>query len=96
MEDVKQIPKYTIYTEPDTPEESFMAVWIDKWHDKFYCFENTGCGCCINIYEFDVEIEAINELPSDLIRVDLYAELHRPIRTGRPSSFGEFINHFKT
>ncbi len=96
MEDVKQVPKYTIYTEPDTAEESFMGVWIDKWHDRFLCFKNTGCGCCINIYEFDIGPEAMSELPSDLIKVSLYAELHRAPRTGTPSSFREFSSRFKS
>jgi hypothetical protein len=95
MEDVKPIPKYTIYTEPQTLEETCMAAWIDKWQDQFSCFTNTGCGCCVNIYEFDIKIEAINELPQDLIRVNLYAELHRPFRTGISSNFREFSDYFK-
>jgi len=99
-------PKYTVYTDPDSPEEEFMSAWIDKWREHFSYFDNTGCGCCINDYEFDAPQEAIDELPDDLIEVNLYEERNheernRPIRTGIQSSFGEFnrsaerLNHKK-
>lgn len=82
-------PKYTITTDANTPEEKSMASWIEKWHDHFDYFNNRGCGCCINIYEFDAPEAAIAELPTEL--VELYEEIHRPPTTGLPSTFSDFF-----
>ena len=83
-------PKYTVYTDADSEEEEFMSAWIEKWREHFSYLSCGGCGCCANTYEFDAPQEAINELSNDLIELNQYAELHRPPRTGSPSSFREF------
>ena len=84
------MPVYSVTIDPDTPAEGSMRLWIEKWQRHFHYFNNTGCGCCINIYEFDAPKEAIAELPADLIELELYEDLHRPPKTGQPSSFLEF------
>jgi len=88
-------PIYRVTTDPDTPDDDFMRLWIEKWHLPFRYFNNTGCGCCINIYEFDAPKEAIAELPTDLIEVELLEDLHRPPKTGQPSSFLAFSRSIK-
>lgn len=85
-------PKYKVFTGAKTPEEQLMSEWIDRWHDQFDYFNNRGCGCCINIYEFDVPEEALNELPAELI--EMCEEAQQPPRTGTPSTFSQFFSQF--
>lgn len=80
-------PKDVIFTEPDIPEDDSIDQWLEKWGSHFTYLEHHGCGCCINIDEFDTAKAAIDEIPSELIRIDLYEELQRPMWTGNPSSF---------
>jgi hypothetical protein len=86
-------PKYSVCIDVHTHEDEFMTKWVYKWSEHFTYFKNGGCGCCVNIYEFDVPAEAVAELTEsgleDLEVVD-YEESRRPIRTGTPSSFSEF------
>jgi len=82
--------KYFVDTEPETPEDEFMGKWIEKWHEHFSYFDNTGCGCCINMYEFDAPPEAVAEIPVQFITGRV--ELNPSIRRKTQSSFKEF-NH---
>ena len=59
--------KYFVDTDAESPEEEFMDEWIEKWHKHFDYFDNSGCGCCVNMYAFDAPPEAIAEIPRDLI-----------------------------
>jgi hypothetical protein len=60
-------PRYVITSFPDGPEAEFMDEWLDKWGDHFSYMNNAGCGCCINIYEFDAPDEAVAEVPDELL-----------------------------
>jgi hypothetical protein len=73
-------PRYEVTVDPGMEENGLMTAWIEKWRDHFTYFNNVGCGCCINIYEFDAPEEAVAEIPEEL--VSLYEELHRPIQSG--------------
>lgn len=60
-------PKYKISTDANTPEEEWMSEWIEKWRNQFAYFNNSGCGCCVNFYEFDAPEDAISEIPPELL-----------------------------
>lgn len=79
--------QYFVDTEPETPEEEFMSAWIEKWREHFSYFDNSGCGCCINMYEFDAPSEAIAEIPAHMVTG---LQTNRPIRKSTQSSFKEF------
>ena len=65
-------PKYKVCTEADSPEEAWMRVWIEKWRDQFAYFTNSGCGCCVNFYEFDAPAEAVAEIVKEAIELEIY------------------------
>lgn len=56
----------TICVAVDGPEEVAAAeAWFARWRPHlFYCSENTGCGCCVDIWDVDAPPEAIAELPN--------------------------------
>ncbi len=60
-------PKYQVCTDADTSEDEFMSAWLEKWSEQFAYFNNTGCGCCVNFYEFDAPAEAVAEIPGELL-----------------------------
>jgi hypothetical protein len=58
----------TIITSADTPEEgAAAAAWFARWRAHLaYCSENTGCGCCVDIWDVDGPAEAIADLPEEI------------------------------
>ena len=68
----RAVPKFEVYTEADAPQEKWMSDWIEKWREQFAYFNNAGCGCCVNFYEFDAPIPAIEEIPDEGIEVKIY------------------------
>jgi hypothetical protein len=58
----------TILVSVDVPGEAEAAeAWFAKWRPHLsYCSENTGCGCCVHIWDVDAPPEALAELPDAL------------------------------
>ena len=56
----------TIVIALDQPEEVAAGnLWFATWKEKLsYLSENSGCGCCVDIYEVEGPDEAIAAIPS--------------------------------
>ena len=65
-------PKYKVCTDANTPEEARMSLWVEKWREQFAYFNNSGCGCCVNFYEFDAPDPAIEEIRDEGIEIRIY------------------------
>lgn len=62
------MPKFTICIEAEDEPRRFVDDWLSRWKGKFvHLSENGGCGCCVDIYEIDGPLEAIQELPEEYI-----------------------------
>ncbi|RYG64846.1 hypothetical protein EON80_18450 [bacterium] len=75
-------PKYTVTIDPGDPYEEMFQSWFEKWRDQFSYFDNQGCGCCVNIYEFDISTQAVAELENE-IEVSPYIP---PVNSGPKSA----------
>jgi hypothetical protein len=55
----------TIVVSVEAPEEVAAAdAWFARWRAQLtYLSENTGCGCCVDIWDVDAPDEAVEELP---------------------------------
>ncbi len=72
LQPVKKEPKFSICVcvlddGEVNDEQQQIDAWLGKWRDKLIYFKNTGCGCCVNIYEVDGPQKAIDELPYELV-----------------------------
>lgn len=58
----------TIIAYVDEPAGREAAeAWLARWRPHLaYCSENTGCGCCIDLWDVDGPEEAIREIPGEL------------------------------
>lgn len=61
--------KATICVDVDSLEEvAAVDAWFTTWRDQLvYCSENSGCGCCVNIWDIDGPSYAIAELPATVL-----------------------------
>jgi len=59
------LAKAQIIVAVDAPDEvQAVGDWFDKWRNRLtFVSGNTGCGCCINMWEVEGPIEALRELP---------------------------------
>ncbi len=53
----------------DHPDEvRTVAGWFDRWRDRLVAVsENTGCGCCVDIWDVEGPAEALTELPAAVV-----------------------------
>ncbi|RYX82750.1 hypothetical protein EON83_18195 [bacterium] len=93
MKNKTAAPKYSVITEPNTPEAELMSAWIARWQHHFAYFNDVGCGCCVNIYEFDAPQVAVAELPPELVQP--YEEVNPAPKTGSPSTFSAFFQRMR-
>ncbi len=58
----------TIIVTVDEPESVAAGkAWFARWRPHLaYCSGNTGCGCCVDIWDVDAPEEAVAELPWEL------------------------------
>jgi hypothetical protein len=58
----------TIIVTVDEPDSVGAGeAWFARWRPHLaYCSENTGCGCCVDIWDVDAPEEAVEELPWEL------------------------------
>jgi hypothetical protein len=62
------LERATIIVSVGEPGEAEAAeAWFAKWRPQLtYCSENTGCGCCVDIWDVEGPYLAIKELPPEL------------------------------
>jgi hypothetical protein len=62
------MPRATIIVEVTRPEDvAACEDWFAKWTQSLtYQSENTGCGCCVNIWDVEGSDEAIAAIPSGI------------------------------
>lgn len=58
----------TIVVSVDVPAQRAAAeAWFARWRPQLsYCSENTGCGCCVDMWDVDAPDDAVAELPVSL------------------------------
>lgn len=58
----------TIIVSVDEPGDAEAAeAWFAKWRPHLtYCSENTGCGCCVDMWDVEGPYPAITEIPEGL------------------------------
>lgn len=61
--------KATICVDVECAEEvARVERWFAAWRERLaYCSENSGCGCCVNMWDVDAPEEAIAELPQTVL-----------------------------
>jgi hypothetical protein len=47
-------------------EQPAFDAWYERWRHRVGRLKNTGCGCCVNIYEFDASQKMVIELEEAL------------------------------
>lgn len=51
-----------------TEERAVLNAWIERWRPSLRSLsQNQGCGCCVDIYEVEAPVEALAELPRQLL-----------------------------
>jgi hypothetical protein len=60
----------TLIASMDEPGEvRAMEAWFEQWRPRLsYVSENTGCGCCVHIYDVAGPADVIGTIPEALIR----------------------------
>lgn len=55
----------TLIVSVDEPREVAAAeAWFARWRPHLrYCSENTGCGCCVHIWDVEAPAGAVADLP---------------------------------
>ena len=44
-----------------------VEAWFQRWREQLtYVSENTGCGCCIDMWDVEGPPDAVEELPVQL------------------------------
>jgi hypothetical protein len=68
--------KVTICVEVDSAEEvALVERWFDQWRARLtHCSENSGCGCCVNIWDVDAPEEAVAALPPNVLASTAWSE----------------------
>jgi len=60
--------KVQIIVAVDQPDEmSAVAEWFERWRGRLMVSENTGCGCCVDIWKVEGPVEVLRELPSVVV-----------------------------
>jgi len=61
--------RITIIANTDRPgEREAVHDWLAKRTTRLtYLSPNEGCGCCVDIFRVEAPIEAIGELPTEVI-----------------------------
>jgi hypothetical protein len=69
--------KVTVLACADEPgEREALEAWIKKWEEQIPCeIENSGCGCCVDIYDLIVPEAAIQDLPEHLRCTSAWSEV---------------------
>jgi hypothetical protein len=48
-------------------EQALLHTWLDRWQSRLRaCSDNTGCGCCVDMFEVVAPAEALAELPAQM------------------------------
>lgn len=70
------MPRATLIAASDSPEEmSALEEWLSRWRDSLsYLSDDTGCGCCVHIYDVDGPQEAVDAIPSTLSAMSDWTE----------------------
>lgn len=62
------LARATIIASVDDPAEvAGVEAWFARWRPHLtYCSDDTGCGCCIQIWDVEGPPEAIAEVPESV------------------------------
>ena len=70
------LKKVTVCALTENKEDvEIVRRWIEKWKPEFQHFKNTGCGCCIVMYDVLAPSIVIDELLENL---SAWSEWSRP------------------
>src|SRR5262245_45156582 len=79
------MPRATIIISADATEEREAADgWFDAWSSRMtFLSDNTGCGCCVDIYDVEGPQEAIDAIPASLSARSDWTHPNGPARAPR-------------
>jgi hypothetical protein len=52
-----------VVTVDDEREVQAVNAWFQRWGTRIRCSDNTGCGCCVDIWDVEAPAQALDELP---------------------------------
>ena len=56
--------------EDDSPELALLTAWYREWRSQLeYVSANSGCGCCVHIFQIVGPPEAIMAVPEALLGI---------------------------
>ncbi len=59
-------------------EVDALNAWISKWKESLTHFSgNLGCGCCVDMYDVEGPIEAVEDIPGELLCGSDWADPNR-------------------
>jgi hypothetical protein len=81
-----KIVRATIIVSVGVPGEAEAAeAWFAKWRPHLaYCSENTGCGCCVDIWDVEAPYLAVEELPASLRAMSDWSHPGRSQKVPKP------------
>jgi len=83
------MPRATLIISADAPGEREAADrWFEAWGGRMtFVSGNTGCGCCVDIYDVEGPLEAIDAIPTGLSaqRAERLDASQRPRRAVQPA-----------
>lgn len=76
-DDKKKRMRATICVMVDEPSDvATVERWFATWGEELtYCSKNTGCGCCVNIWDVEGPADAIEALPESVLAASDWAGL---------------------
>ena len=51
----------------DAEEVEAFSSWLERWRERVELSDDSGCGCCVHIWEIRGPVEAKAELAPSLI-----------------------------
>jgi hypothetical protein len=81
------MPRATLIISADAPEERAAAdLWFEAWRSSMtFVSDNTGCGCCVDIYDVEGPQEAIDAIPAPLSARSDWTHPNGPRRAVQPT-----------
>ena len=56
-----------IVTIDNEREVAAVSAWLRRWGPRIRCADNEGCGCCVDIWNVEAPVEALLELPREMV-----------------------------
>ena len=55
-----------VVTVDNEREIEAIGRWFNRWGNRIRCVDNTGCGCCRDVWNIEAPQHVFDDLPADL------------------------------